>query len=509
MKRTSVTSLLSALIRYAQREMYLSPLDAIYAENQLLSLFKQTEPEEAPKKNLALQEEILDPLMAYAVENGLCAEHEKILFETKVMGLVTPAPGVVQSIFENIAATENVQKATDYLMRISEKSNYIRRVDVNKNLCWTAPGSLGNLTITVNLSKPEKTAEQVAREKAMPQTNYPKCMLCVENVGFHGTAKHPARQTLRVIPVFMNNEQWYVQYSPYVYYENHCIAFAGQHKPMAINSETFVKLFDFIDLFPHFFIGSNADLPIVGGSILAHDHFQGGKKVLPMFTRNLRTQFSSKAFPDVECGILDWYNSVVLLKGKNRKSLEEAANRILSAWREYSDATIDVLAYTDQPHNTITPIAEQREDGYRLYLILRNNRTTAERPDGLFHPAPEMHNIKKEGIGLIEAMGLFILPGRLERESKAIVEILSAKENPDFSALSKEDHPLSKHLGMIMQLSCTHGVGMPVETAQQAVVDYINDTCIKILECTGVFKNTTEGQNAFAAFLTACGFERV
>lgn len=506
MKQTQVAPLVRALVNYAQKEMFLSPLDAIYAENQLLDLFRLSAPAAAPAEDLNFQTEILDPLTAYAVETGLCKEEERLLFETRVMGLVTPPPGEVQSIFENTAANKGVEAATDYLQRVSEKSNYIRRVDIDKNIRWNTTGPLGDLTVTINLSKPEKTAEQVAREKAMPQTGYPKCMLCPENMGFAGTLRHPARQTLRIIPVFLNEEPWYIQYSPYVYYENHCIAFSGEHRPMAITPKTFVRLNDFVDLFPHFFIGSNADLPIVGGSILAHDHFQGGKKVLPMFKRGTRATFTHPQFEGVEAGILDWYNSVVLLKSKNRRALEAAATHILDAWRGYSDESVDVLAYTDQPHNTITPIAEVRDGTYRTYLILRNNRTTAERPDGLFHPSQDLHNIKKEGIGLIEAMGLFILPGRLQAETQAIGELLT-KGNLDLPALAKDTtNPLFKHFNMIAQLA--YSFDPKTGDVERAITDYINEACVKILQCTAVFKNTEAGNAAFRAFLGSIGFVR-
>ncbi len=502
----SIEKCIADLIVYAKSHLDLDDLDAVYAQNRLLRLFGATEPQAPTGKQRDLQTDLLDPMVRYAVKNKLTDEASALLFETEIMGLVTPAPSYVVSRFDNIAAVESPQKATDYLYDLSVNSNYIRMADIRKNIRWTAPGTMGDITVTINLSKPEKDAKQVALEKAMAATNYPKCALCIENVGFAGNFKRAARQTLRTIPIILGDEEWFFQFSPYVYYDNHCIAFSKEHRPMAVTPKTFTRLLDFCDLFPYYFIGSNADLPIVGGSILSHDHYQGGNKVLPMFRRDARKVFAHPTFPNTQFAILDWYNSVVRLSSFNRAELEKAAAHVLQHWRVYTDQTVGVIARTDEPHNTVTPIATyDKQHGYVIYLILRNNRTDDKHPDGIFHPTADMHNIKKEGIGLIEAMGIFILPGRLAAETEAIVNILTGAAPLDFSALSKEDNPLGKHLGMIAQLTNDCGTSLSPEAAERAVVDYINNTCVKILECTAVFKNTEEGQQAFEKFLKEVG----
>lgn len=495
---------ISDLVRYAQETMDLGKYDAIYAKNQLFALFGVTEPADGHDKLPDFQTGILDPLVNYGIKTGLCKEIEKLLFETKVMGLVTPAPGTVIAQFDAIAATDGIEKATDYLHRIGVSSNYLRMPDISKNIMWTAPAPMGDLTITINLSKPEKSREQVEAERNLPASNYPRCMLCVENLGFNGNLRHPARETIRIIPIFLNDEKWFFQLSPYVYFDNHCIAISEEHHPMAITPATFVRLTDFVEQLPHYFMGSNADLPIVGGSILAHEHYQGGKKVLPMFKRPDRKTFASAKYSNVKVSILDWYNSVIKLTSKDKKSLCALADEILLAWREYSDESVGVLAKTTAPHNTITPIAcFDKENGYELYLILRNNRTDEAHPHGIYHPTEDMHNVKKEGIGLIEAMGLFILPGRLAKEIEGIVDILSGKTPLNFAEISKEDHPLFKHLHAIAQLANDNGVNLSMDDAEKAVVSYVNTTCVKILECTGVFKNDEIGQNAFVKFLNS------
>lgn len=490
------------LIEYAKSNLYLRYEDSIYAKNQLLALFNVTEPSETVSNKQIDIQAILDPIVKYAVKNDICMEEKALLFETMIMGLVTPAPSAIIDNFDMIASTKSIKDATDYLAEVSVKSNYIRMVDINKNIKWTAPGSLGNLTITINLSKPEKDNKQVLLEKNSPKAKYPKCMLCVENIGFNGTFTHPARQTLRAVPITLNNEDWYMQFSPYVYYDNHIIAFSKEHKPMAITNETFTKLLDFVELFPHYFLGSNADLPIVGGSILAHDHYQGGAKVLPMFKRTFRKELPFADFRDTKVGILDWYNSVVRISGHNREEIETIAQKILLCWRNYTDESVGILASTDAPHNTITPIGSYDEnDGYRLDLILRNNRTDEQHPYGIYHPTEDMHNIKKEGIGLIEAMGIFILPGRLKRETEGIISLLTSKATLNLEEIADKKHPLNNQINFITSLANSYGTSLSDEDAEQKVVEYINDTCIKILECTGVFKNTEIGQTAFENFI--------
>lgn len=506
-EKNNINQHISDLIAYAIREMELDKYEAIFAHNALLDLFKLNTTANPSNKNLELQKDILDPIIEYAINNNLCTENEKIIFETKVMGLVTPPVSAVISNFDAIAANDSVQDATDYLQNLSIKSNYIRLIDIDKNIKWNTKGSFGDLVVTINLSKPEKDNKQVALERSLPQTNYPKCVICLENLGFAGTIAKNARQTLRIIPIHLNNENWFLQFSPYVYFDNHCIAVAEEHYPMKVDNKTFIRLFDFVEMFPHYFMGSNADLPIVGGSILSHEHYQGGSKVLPLFHRPARSCFSSHRYQNVKISIMDWYNSTIKLSSMNRKQLQEIANAILIAWRNYTDNSVDIIAKTkDTPHNTITPIAAwDNEEGYELYLILRNNRTDEKHPFGIFHPTEDMHNIKKEGIGLIEAMGVFILPGRLNSEINMIADILTGQKELNFAQFSKDDHPLSKHLGMVAQLANDLGTDLNHESAIKHIKEYINKTCEEILNCTAVFKNDKKGQKAFTKFLASIG----
>ena len=498
-----IKALLSTLVEYAKKKLYLSRYDGVYALNRLLSLFRFDSPEEPLPDIPDFQTGLLDPLVDYAVKNGLTTDEERLLFETEMMGLVTPSEGEVIARFDQTCSMEGAPRATQYLNEISVNSNYIRMADINKNIRWTANFPEGNLCVTINLSKPEKSNAEVARQKSLPQTGYPKCMLCLENLGFRGSLTHPARETIRIIPLFLNDEAWFMQFSPYVYFDEHVIAVSETHHPMQITDETFVRLMDFTEMFPHYFLGSNADLPIVGGSILSHEHYQGGKKVLPMFSRPARKNFASKKYPSVSIATLDWYNSVIRLTGRIRDEVQAAAHDILAAWRSYSDESQHIIAKTDQPHNTVTPIATMENDNYVLYMILRNNRTDELHPYGIFHPTEDMHNIKKEGIGLIEAMGTFILPGRLQKELSAIAKILSDGNTPDFRSLSEENNPLSKHFDMIIQMVNEFGTSLSTKEARSKIINRVNTTCQKILECTAVFKNTEEGQKAFEKFLNS------
>lgn len=506
-KKPDIGRSIANLVAYAEDKLYLSYYDAIYATNRLLAEFGLSEPSAPSKVIPDLQKGILDPIVDYAVENGLCDDSARLRYETKIMGYVTPAPSVVISRFDAIAATHGVQKATDYLNEISVNSNYIRMADINKNIRWNVSRPQGDVTVTINLSKPEKSNAQVALERNLPATNYPRCMLCLENLGFEGTVKHPARETIRIIPLYLNDEPWFMQFSPYVYFDNHCIAVSESHHPMSITAKTFTRLLDFVEIFPHYFLGSNADLPIVGGSILAHEHYQGGKKVLPMFTRPVRRVFVHPEHQSVHIGILDWYNSVIKLSGTVRKEIEAVASDILACWRRYSDTSVGIIAETNAPHNTITPIAAKNGDDFELYLILRNNRTDEQHPYGIYHPTEDMHNIKKEGIGLIEAMGTFILPGRLANEIKGIMSILTGETPLNFADLAKDENPLCKHIGMIAQLVNDNGTSNAPDEAEKLIIDYINNTCVKILECTAVYKNTEVGQEAFAKFLSTVGIK--
>lgn len=486
------------LLLYAKEKLYLSLEDSIYARNQLLDLFK-VKPAYEFSERVDLQAEILDPMIDYAIDSGIIDSSSALLFETKIMGIVTPSPGLVNCNYQNVINESGAAKATSYLYSLAVNSNYIRINDIKKNIRWMTTGEKGEVGITINLSKPEKDPQKVVVESQQQDSEkYPKCVLCLENLGYPGNENHPARQTLRNVPLTLNGENWHLQYSPFVYYDEHCIALSDKHTPMKIDEDTFARLLDFVSQYPHYFMGSNADLPIVGGSILAHDHYQGGKKVLPMFYRPLKQNY--KFTDGVLVGVRDWYNSVIHISSKNKFKLLDKANHILKKWQAYTDEKVNIISYTDAPHNTVTPIASiNKFDDYCLDLILRNNRVDEKHPYGIFHPTEDMHNIKKEGIGLIEAMGLFILPGRLKNEINGIINVLCS-DNINFSQLN-EDASLSKHIGMLAQLANDLGTGISKKTARDAVIDNINKTCIRILECSAVFKNNNEGEWAFQKFM--------
>ena len=451
------------LVDYAVNNLHMDEADTVYATNTLLDMFRLTEPSDAPVGKYDFYE-TLSALSAYAVRLKLCAEEDRQLFETRIMGVLTPLPSKVIETFDNIAAQSGSMKAAEWLGDLSEKSAYIRRPDIDRNIQWEYDNPRGKI----------------------------------------------ARQTLRTIPFELDGEEWFMQFSPYVYFEQHVIAISKEHRPMNVNAATFRRMLDFVDLFPGYFIGSNAALPIVGGSILAHDHYQGGKKVLPIFESGARRRYTMKNFPDVNVSVAEWYNSVVRLESKNRASLVEAAERFRSAWENYSDPDANIICRTENadgtvtPHNAITPTACFNDDGeYQINLILRNNRTDEKHPYGIFHPAEELHNIKQEAIGIIEVQGLFILPGRLQRECEQIKDLLTGKTPLDFKAIAADGYPLNKHLGMIAQLVADGGTEMSESKAERAITDYINTACEKILDTTAVFKNTADGQARFDKFISS------
>ncbi|MDE6968048.1 MAG: galactose-1-phosphate uridylyltransferase, partial [Clostridia bacterium] len=349
-------------------------------------------------------------------------------------------------------------------------------------------------------SIPEKDQKQIAAA-LKSKTGYPACMLCPANVGYAGNAGHPARQTLRTIPVTLNDEQWWIQYSPYQYYSKHLIAFCDEHRPMKVNHDCIARLVDFVDQFPHFFMGSNAALPIVGGSILTHDHYQGGGKGLPMFKAPVRKTFKSP-IKGAEISIIDWYNSVVRVSSKKKLTAVECADYVLRQWADYTDESVNIICKTDAQHNAVTPIARFENGKYIVDMILRNNRTDDAHPYGIYHPTEDLHNIKKEGIGIIEVMGTFILPGRLDKELKAIEKYLTGEDKFDYAEVSKETHPLTKHKDMIKSLIEANGTNNSLADSEKIVKNYINQTCEKILEFTSVFKNNEQGRNAFDKFMT-------
>ena len=488
------------LVKYAEQNLALSTFDTNYVRNTLLDHFCITAPNTVELPETIEIQSIINTLIAYGMANGLAKSDDVILYETKIFGMVTPSPSVINNIFKTKAVTEGIESATDWYFELSKANNYVRMEDINKNIMWDHSGSKGNLVVTINLSKPEKDPAQIAAA-LKAKSGYPACMLCTTNVGFAGNAGHPARQTLRIIPTTINNEAWSIQYSPYQYYDKHLIALCDEHRPMKVNQDCMTRLIDFVDQFPHFFLGSNAALPIVGGSILTHDHYQGGGKGLPMFGAGIKKTYKSP-IKGTDISIVDWYNSVVRVTSKNKAKAIEAATYILDKWAVYSDESVEILCATDAQNNAITPIARYENGVYIMDMILRNNRTDEAHPFGIYHPTEDLHNIKKEGIGIIEVMGTFILPGRLDKELNEIAHYIDGTNAFDYDTVANASHTLTNHKDMIKSIIEKVGTENTNEQAQSAIRDYINTTCEQILECTAVFKNTDTGRSAFDRFIT-------
>ena len=409
------------------------------------------------------------------------------------MGILTPPPREVRKKFAE-AYRESPETATDWYYRFCQDTDYIRRYRIQKDMRWKTATEYGDLDITINLSKPEKDPKAIAAAKNAPQSGYPKCLLCVENEGYAGRMNHPARQNHRIIPLEIAGQNWFLQYSPYVYYNEHCIAFNASHTPMKIDRSAFEKLLDFVTIFPHYFIGSNADLPIVGGSILSHEHFQGGRYCFPMEQAPVEQEITFRGYEDVKAGIVKWPMSVIRLDCPNKERLVELADKILKAWRNYSDVEAFVIAQTHgEPHNTITPIARRRGADYELDLVLRNNITTEEHPLGVYHPHAELHHIKKENIGLIEVMGLAVLPSRLKGELAALEEAILA--GADIGA----DPVLSKHAPWVEELKTRHT--FTKENTAAILQEEVGQVFAKVLEHAGVYKRTEDGRKAFLRFV--------
>ena len=485
-----------ALCDHALRAGLICPEDRTWAINGILQVMGLDEIEAAEPAKAPLHE-ILDALTQNAVARGLCDDNQvaRDLFDTKLMGVLTPAPREVRAIF-NALYEKDPQKATDWFYAFSQDTNYIRRDRIERDRKWKYSSSYGELDITINLSKPEKDPRAIAAAKLAPQAGYPKCLLCCENEGYAGRMNHPARQNHRIIPVRINDTDWFMQYSPYVYYNEHCIVFNSQHTPMAINRATFRKLLDFVGQFPHYFVGSNADLPIVGGSILSHDHFQGGNYSFAMATAPIEKEVSFDGFEDVQAGIVKWPMSVVRLRCADSDRLVELADKILLAWRGYTDEAAVIFHETDGvPHNTITPIARRNGEDYELDLVLRNNLTTEEHPLGLYHPHAKLHHIKKENIGLIEVMGLAVLPSRLKKEMADLKSaILSGEE-------IRCDEALSSHADWVDELKTRYT--FTEENAEKILEQEVGAVFAEVLEDAGVYKCTQEGRTAFLRFVDA------
>ena len=487
------------LVQYGLDTGLIQERDRVYATNQILDVLgmdSYEEPEIA-EGEICL-EEVLKELLDHAHETGVLAEDSvtyRDLFDTKLMNCLMPRPSEVADRFWDIYRNQSPKAATDYYYKLSQDSDYIRRYRIKKDVKWVAPTQYGDLDITINLSKPEKDPKAIAAARQMKQSSYPKCQLCMENEGYAGRANHPARNNHRIIPITINGGQWGFQYSPYVYYNEHCIVFNGQHVPMKIDRETFIKLFDFIKLFPHYFLGSNADLPIVGGSILTHDHFQGGCYTFAMAKAPIEKEVSFPGFPQVEAGIVKWPMSVIRTRCREIEPLIQLGDKILKAWRGYTDETAFIFAETDgEPHNTITPIARKNGDMYELDLVLRNNITTEEFPLGVYHPHQELHHIKKENIGLIEVMGLAVLPSRLKNELSLledyIIEGKDIRSNPE----------LEKHADWVESFLPKYE-NVTRENIDRILKDEVGKVFEKVLEDAGVYKRTPEGSAAFQRFI--------
>jgi len=490
-----IETCIDSLVSYAMNNGLAEPVDHMVLTNRLLDLLRidSYEPSDEPQSEDL--EEILTGILDYAVVNGLCDDGitAKDIFDTRIMGAITPMPREVIRTFEEKYFRDPVE-ATDWYYKFSCDTDYIRRYRIAKDMRWKYKSEYGEMDITINLSKPEKDPKAIAAAKNAPQTAYPKCQLCVENEGYAGRMNHPARSNHRIIPIEVCGQDWRLQYSPYVYYNEHCIVFNAQHVPMKIDRSAFEKLLDFVKSFPHYFVGSNADLPIVGGSILSHEHFQGGHYRFAMESAGIEQEICFKGYEDIHAGIVKWPMSVIRLNGKDPKKIAELADKILKLWREYSDESVGVLAFSDgEPHNTITPIARRRSDYFELDLVLRCNITTEEHPLGVFHPHADKHHIKKENIGLIEVMGLAVLPSRLKGELTALAEAIVTGR--DIAA----DEVLNKHADWVNELKKQYTFTQ--ENALDIILQETGKVFADVLEDAGVYKNTPDGRAAFLKFV--------
>ena len=490
-----IETYIDSLISYAMNTGLAEPEDHIVLVNRLLDLLGKPDYEPSDEPQSEDLEEILAGILDYAVEKGLCDDGitAKDIFDTRIMGALTPMPREVIRTFREKYAEDPV-KATDWYYKFSCDTDYIRRYRIAKDMRWKYESDYGELDITINLSKPEKDPKAIAAAKNAPQTAYPKCQLCVENEGYAGRMNHPARANHRIVPIQVCGQPWCLQYSPYVYYNEHCIVFNSQHIPMKIDKSAFEKLLDFVRVFPHYFVGSNADLPIVGGSILSHEHFQGGHYTFAMENAPVEEEVSFKGFEDIKAGIVKWPMSVIRLQGSDPARIADLADKILLAWRGYTDESVSVIAFSDgQPHNTITPIARRRGEDYELDLVLRCNITTDAHPMGVFHPHEDKHHIKKENIGLIEVMGLAVLPSRLKKELTDLAE--AAAEGKDVSC----DEALQKHATWLAELREKYT--FTAENAMDIILQETGKVFAAVLEDAGVYKNTCEGRAAFRRFV--------
>lgn len=486
------------LVEYGLSKGLIYETDRIYARNRILEVLQLDEYIEPTDNENADLQKILTDLTDFAVQKGLIKDSivYRDLFDTKLMGCLLPCPHEVIEKFNSLY-DNSPKDATDWYYNFSQNTDYIRRYRIEKDLRWSSDTEYGKLDLSINLSKPEKDPNAIAAAKCAKQSGYPKCMLCAENEGYAGRVNHPARQNHRVIPIKIADEQWYFQYSPYVYYNEHCIVFNEKHIPMVIDKSAFRKLFDFIKLFPHYFVGSNADLPIVGGSILSHEHFQGGRYEFAMERALIEEYFKIKGFEDVETGIVKWPMSVIRIKHTNAEKLVDFADYILNKWRGYSDKDAFIFAETNgEPHNTITPIARKKGEMFELDLVLRNNITTDEHPLGVYHPHSNLHHIKKENIGLIEVMGLAVLPSRLNKEFNALEKAILEKSDLRTNELT------AKHADWVESF-LPHYSNITSKNIRSIIEYETGQVFAKVLEDAGVFKRDEKGRHAFRKFISA------
>ncbi|SIS42324.1 UDP-glucose--hexose-1-phosphate uridylyltransferase [Salimicrobium flavidum] len=497
-----IYQLIDALVEYGVSKGLISVWDIDYSRNRLFHLFGQNGTEFSEYANVPEDaSELLREMIDYAVARGLVEEDtetERDLFDAKIMNCLMPRPSEVIKNFYHRYETIGPVAATDFFYHLSEASHYIRTDRIAKNKEWISETAYGNMEITINLSKPEKDPKAIAAARLTGEDEkYPKCLLCKENVGYAGRLDHPARDNHRIVPVELEGEEWFFQYSPYVYYGEHAIVLSREHRPMKISRDGFDRLLGFVEQFPHYFVGSNADLPIVGGSILSHDHFQGGRHDFPMAKAPVEEWFRSEKHPEVHLGIVQWPMSVIRLRSEDRYLLSEAGEDILDMWRSYSDEKVGIQAESEgERHNTITPIARKRDSSFELDLVLRNNRVSDRYPHGIFHPHEEVHHIKKENIGLIEVMGLAVLPGRLVHELDSLAAYI---RNDDWETRAEQDDNTAKHVPWVKEF--INQEMMDGETIHLVLQREVGKRFSQVLEDAGVFKRNEEGKEAFHRFL--------
>lgn len=494
------------LVAYAKAFLYLNELDEVYLRNTLLVHFKLATPlKKIPDldyiKEMSVPDVLVNEIKEYALKNNIAEDDvQATLFASFIMGVLTQKPSEINQTFKYLREKMGAQAACDYLYNVCVMNNYVQKTAISKNIGWVHNDGDNALEITINLSKPEKDNKDIAKLVAAPKTTdkYPPCALCKENEGYLGGYNHPPRANLRTVTLTLGGEKWLLQYSPYAYFDEHCIVLNTEHTPMKMDKSTVNKLLDFIELFPNYFVGSNSDLPIVGGSILNHEHYQGGKHLMPMHKAKPLYNLTSAKFPDIEISVLNWYNSAIRLSGYNRNTLSELGGEIIEGWKNYSDESVGIVNGKEERHNTCTTMARYLTDGkFCLEIILRNNYTNETFPDGVFHAHPEYHNIKKEGIGLIEAMGLYILPGRLKKQLEEISAII-CKEAP---FKNDPSDPMFVHKDMIEKLMKNNPGLSDRQRADEVIRDYVNEVCVAILYNTAVFKKDEAGVLAMRRFL--------